>query len=309
VLVDFGIAKEYHVDATTTAIRHCSPGFSAPEQYSSVGTDPRADIYGLGATCYALLAGATPADALQRLTTLASKGRDPLVRLDELEPSVPGAVADVIQRALALNAEERFSNPGLFWQELKRASTSRRPARQTSATRSARPRVRPEARPLSRVVATICILILLAGIGGGVWATLFAQHNTVNSHVQASKHTTPRLPGPVAVPALAASYIGTLHSLQSGQTFEITLAQIQQDHLTIKGNLVELHTKITRSFSGVVDSSRHLLFTLQAGGGQEELFFEGVVRDDGNLVGNYCHLDQGAQCIGDYGLWSVSPHL
>lgn len=30
-LVDFGIAKEYDQDATTTAVRRCSPGYGAPE--------------------------------------------------------------------------------------------------------------------------------------------------------------------------------------------------------------------------------------------------------------------------------------
>ncbi|MDQ2717836.1 MAG: serine/threonine protein kinase, partial [Chloroflexota bacterium] len=91
VLVDFGIAKEYYVDATTTAIRHCSPGYSAPEQYSSVGTDLRSDVYGLAATCYTLLTGTPPVDALQRMTKLASKGIDPLVSADILAPAVPAA--------------------------------------------------------------------------------------------------------------------------------------------------------------------------------------------------------------------------
>jgi serine/threonine protein kinase len=45
-LVDFGIAKEYEPDATTTAVRHCSPGYGAPEQYSSAGTDQRTDDSG-----------------------------------------------------------------------------------------------------------------------------------------------------------------------------------------------------------------------------------------------------------------------
>src|SRR6266567_4781435 len=56
VLVDFGIAKEYDPDGTTTTLRHCSPGYGAPEQYST-GTDTRTDIYGLGATVYTLVTG------------------------------------------------------------------------------------------------------------------------------------------------------------------------------------------------------------------------------------------------------------
>lgn len=63
VLVDFGIAKEYDQDSTTTAVRHCSPGYGAPEQYTS-GTSAQTDIYGVAATLYTLLTGVIPIDAL-----------------------------------------------------------------------------------------------------------------------------------------------------------------------------------------------------------------------------------------------------
>src|SRR5438270_2356386 len=99
VLVDFGIAKEYQPDSTTTAIRHCSPGYGAPEQYS-IGTDMRTDVYGLAATFYTLLTGIVPVDALQRATKLASKGIDPLVPVQELVPSIPTHVAVAIHRAM-----------------------------------------------------------------------------------------------------------------------------------------------------------------------------------------------------------------
>src|SRR6266704_5059132 len=75
VLVDFGIAKEFDPDSTTTAVRRCSPGYGAPEQYSS-GTNNRTDIYGLGATFYVLLSGIVPADAFTRMIRLGSKESD-----------------------------------------------------------------------------------------------------------------------------------------------------------------------------------------------------------------------------------------
>src|SRR5438445_12582237 len=77
VLVDFGIAKEYEPDSTTTTVRRCSPGYGAPEQYSS-GTNNRTDIYGLGATFYVLLSGIVPADAFNRMIRLGSKESDKL---------------------------------------------------------------------------------------------------------------------------------------------------------------------------------------------------------------------------------------
>lgn len=117
VLVDFGIAKEYEQDATTTAVRRCSPGYGAPEQYAH-GTSPRTDIYGLAATFYALLTGVIPADALYRLTQMASKNMDPLESVTDLAPHVPQHAADAIHRALVLNSSERFPTVEEFWQAL-----------------------------------------------------------------------------------------------------------------------------------------------------------------------------------------------
>src|SRR5579872_2570168 len=59
MLVDFGSAKEYVPNTNTTMIGHRSPGYAAPEQYRK-GTSPATDVYGLGATLYALLTGVTP---------------------------------------------------------------------------------------------------------------------------------------------------------------------------------------------------------------------------------------------------------
>ncbi len=117
VLVDFGIAKEYSVDATTTAVRRCSPGYGAPEQYAR-GTNPRTDIYGLAATLYALLIGAVPIDAFYRMTQIGGKKHDPLEPVVQLVPSIPRSVSDAIQRAMAINSADRFASVEEFWQAL-----------------------------------------------------------------------------------------------------------------------------------------------------------------------------------------------
>lgn len=117
VLVDFGIAKEFDPEATTTAVRHASPGYGAPEQYGE-GTNARTDIYGLGATIYALLAGKVPIDAFYRATQMGARGTDPLEPVNQLVPEVPQHVVNAIQRAMSIDNTARFASAEEFWQAL-----------------------------------------------------------------------------------------------------------------------------------------------------------------------------------------------
>ncbi len=123
VLVDLGIAKEYDQEGTTTAVRRCSPGYGAPEQYAR-GTNPRTDIYGLGATLYVLLTGVVPMDALYRMTQMGSKNNDPLEHIHELAPEVPEHIALAVERAMTISSNERYATVAEFWQ----AVTSESPA-------------------------------------------------------------------------------------------------------------------------------------------------------------------------------------
>jgi hypothetical protein len=86
---------------------------------------------------------------------------------------------------------------------------------------------------------------------------------------------------------------------------QMTLVQVQQSRQVVSGNFAGMQRKSL--FSGVLDTSRYLFFTIGARGGQPSLFFEGAIRADGNLVGNYCSQDASGQCVGDYGIWSVAP--
>jgi serine/threonine protein kinase len=124
VLVDLGIAKEYNPDSTTTAIRRCSPGYAALEQYRK-GTNTRTDIYGLAATIYTLLTGTVPADALRRMVLQNSEGTEPLEPVSMLAPNIPQPVADAIIRAMSLNSDDRFATVEQFWQALNAGSASK----------------------------------------------------------------------------------------------------------------------------------------------------------------------------------------
>ncbi len=104
VLVDFGLAKfaEGHGD-TTTGAKAMTPGFSPPEQYGTGRTDPRTDIYSLGATLYAALTATVPEDALER-----AMGRTQLTPVRKRNPTVTTSTARAVEKALSIRPEERY---------------------------------------------------------------------------------------------------------------------------------------------------------------------------------------------------------
>ena len=115
MLVNFGIAKQQIAGRPTAVIRRGTPGYAAPEQYTS-GTSAQTDIYGLGATLYTLLTGIIPPDAISRV--LRGQGGDPLKPAHLLLPELPGEISEAIGRAMAPSVAERFATVEAFWRLL-----------------------------------------------------------------------------------------------------------------------------------------------------------------------------------------------
>ncbi|HEX8292597.1 MAG TPA: serine/threonine-protein kinase, partial [Pyrinomonadaceae bacterium] len=113
VLLDFGLAKgtPLQTRATNTAsLFGYSFNYAPIEQMQGAGTDPRSDLYSLGATLYHLLTGATPPDALTRATAVLNGDPDPLRPAGEAAAHVPAEVSDVLARSMALSAARRFGS-------------------------------------------------------------------------------------------------------------------------------------------------------------------------------------------------------
>jgi serine/threonine protein kinase len=114
VLVDFGLVKLMNErEITTTAARAMTPGYSPPEQYGEAHTDRRSDIFSLGATLYAALAGYLPEDSLARST-----GKAKLTPLRSYNPSVSMRTGKAIDKALRLHFEERWQSAESFKKSL-----------------------------------------------------------------------------------------------------------------------------------------------------------------------------------------------
>ncbi len=108
VLVDFGLVKLWNPNdpLTRTVLRGMgTPEYAPPEQYGKQGqtTDPRSDIYSLGATIYHALTGQAPPTASDRM---ADPDSFKLVRT--LNPRVSATTEMAILRALEPARDRRW---------------------------------------------------------------------------------------------------------------------------------------------------------------------------------------------------------
>ena len=123
ILVDFGLAKVVDESgSTTTGAKAMTPGFSPPEQYGTGRTDPRTDIYSLGATMYATLSATIPEDSLER-----AMGREQLTPLRKRIPEIAPATARATEKALEVRPEARYQTVAEFAAALTSSSGSSRP--------------------------------------------------------------------------------------------------------------------------------------------------------------------------------------
>lgn len=98
-LVDFGIARTYKEGKQQDTIALGSENYAAPEQWGEEQTDPRSDIYALGATMYHLLANMPPSPAFLPAEP---------TRLNELNQAVSPRVVEIVHKAMSRSREKRY---------------------------------------------------------------------------------------------------------------------------------------------------------------------------------------------------------
>ena len=99
-LIDFGTAREFKEKnlADTTCLG--TMGYAAPEQFGGMGqTDPRTDIYCLGATLYHLVTGMSPCEPPYEIRPIR-----------EINPALSGGLERIILKCTQPNPQNRYQN-------------------------------------------------------------------------------------------------------------------------------------------------------------------------------------------------------
>lgn len=210
-LIDFGIARRFQHGATKDTLLYGSPGYSPPEQYGRAQTDPRSDIFALGATLHHLISGHDPAGSPFKFAPLTN-----------YDPTLPPALVELIARCVDLDIENRIDDAAHIRDVLQRVRAAlavtppRSPAASSQPERTPPPyskRIvsarleaasrkpwRPRPVPLLVGLCSVAALVLLA-----VWLARMQPSRAPKQPVAPAKPSTPAAQSAApAAPAMQA---------------------------------------------------------------------------------------------------------
>jgi len=127
-LIDFGIARAAsRISVSHSGVLKGKLRYMSPEQVRQLPLDRRADVFAAGAVLYEVLTGKSlfrgEDDADIVIDVLMKEIRRP----SELEPRVPGALDEVVLKALSRDRDERFPTAASFQEALEHALTPASP--------------------------------------------------------------------------------------------------------------------------------------------------------------------------------------
>jgi len=160
-VVDFGLARDLALaDQTLTWAFAGTPAFMSPEQARGAAASPADDIYSLGATLYAMLAGLPPFEATTVAGLLEGQSSRRVGSIRTKRPDVPRDLETIVLRCLEWEPQRRYARAADLEADLRRFAAGEpiRARRTTALGHLARRALR------HRVMsATVALALLLAG--------------------------------------------------------------------------------------------------------------------------------------------------
>jgi serine/threonine-protein kinase len=109
-LTDFGVAGLRDLGLTRVAATVAAPAFMAPEQFTGGAVDHRADLFACGVLLYLLLSGRRPFSGAPAAVMHQILHEQPPALSEASGGAVDSTIDDVVARALAKRAQDRFAS-------------------------------------------------------------------------------------------------------------------------------------------------------------------------------------------------------
>src|SRR5687768_13468787 len=109
-ILDFGLARLGASQLTNTGMVMGTINYMAPEQVRGEKADHRADIFSTGVLLYEMFSGRKAFEAESFAATLMKILQDAPEPLDHVDPTVPGELTQIVDRALAKRLDQRYQN-------------------------------------------------------------------------------------------------------------------------------------------------------------------------------------------------------
>jgi len=122
-LLDFGIAKTQDAEhLTKVGVIKGKIDYIAPEQIRGEKVDARADIFALGAMMWEAISGRRFAGGpkVADVTKIHTRVTGTEPKLREISPDVPDVLAQICERAIALNPDDRYLNALEFAEDIEK---------------------------------------------------------------------------------------------------------------------------------------------------------------------------------------------
>jgi tetratricopeptide (TPR) repeat protein len=120
VVMDFGIARSVQATGMTqTGSLLGSPDYMSPEQVKGEHVDSRSDLFALGIVFYKLLTGEVPYKADSSVAAMYMRTQERAKSVRELNPEVPGVIADIISKCLEISPQRRYQSARELLQDLE----------------------------------------------------------------------------------------------------------------------------------------------------------------------------------------------
>jgi len=166
LVADFGIARALGASGgeklTETGLTVGTPAYMSPEQASGERElDGRSDIYSLGVVLYEMLAGEPPFSGATIQVMIARRFTERVPPLRAVRETVPEAIEQAVDRALAKAPADRFAAAGDFAKALMVPVT----ATVSTSTEVTRPPPQPTARTRRIPLSLGVVLGFLVGVG------------------------------------------------------------------------------------------------------------------------------------------------